>query len=123
MKRMPYIRLALLVFLSIGMAAATASADDIKTRMKKRLPQIIELKAAGIIGETHQGYLDFVGKQRQDEDLIAAENQDRRRVYEAIAKQQGTTAELVGQRRAMQLANMAKDGEWIQDSTGKWKQK
>jgi uncharacterized protein YdbL (DUF1318 family) len=54
---------------------------------------------------------------------VAAENNDRETVYAAIAKQQGTTAELVGKRRALQIANRAKPGQWVQDASGNWLQK
>jgi hypothetical protein len=44
-------------------------------------------------------------------------------VYEAIAKQQGTTLELVGKHRAIQISDKARPGEWLQDANGKWYQK
>ena len=100
-----------------------AWCDGIKDRMKARLPQIIELKAAGIIGETSQGFLAFVGANQTGKALIEAENQDRQTVYQAIAKQQGTTPAVVGQRRALQIAEKAKSGEWLQDASGKWYRK
>jgi len=103
--------------------SASVSAGGIKARMKSRLPKIVELKAAGVIGETHAGLLAFVGSKKEAQDLVAAENQDRKKVYQAIAKQQGTTAKVVGQRRALQIANKAKPGEWLQDADGKWRQK
>ena len=81
------------------------------------------LKAEGIVGEDNQGYLQFVGGKKEKADVIAAENNDRKTVYAAIAKQQGTTAELVGKRRAMQIAKKANPGEWVQDASGKWIQK
>ena len=101
----------------------SAFADDIKTRMKQRLPVIIELKAKGIVGENNAGYLEFVGAKREKADVVAAENNDRKTVYTAIAKQQGTTAEVVGKRRALQIAQKANPGEWLQDASGKWIQK
>jgi hypothetical protein len=91
--------------------------------MKKRLPVIVELKNKGIVGENNKGYLEFIGNQKAKADVVAAENKDRRTVYEAIAKQQGTTAELVGKRRALQIANKANKGEWVQDAGGQWQQK
>ena len=117
--------MTILTFGLIGffVAGVSASADDIKTRMKKRLPVIKELKAKGIVGEDNQGYLQFVGGKKEKADVIAAENNDRKTVYAAIAKQQGTTAELVGKRRALQIAKKANAGEWVQDSSGKWIQK
>jgi uncharacterized protein YdbL (DUF1318 family) len=111
------------VFIGFFVAGVSASADDIKTRMKKRLPVIKELKAKGIVGEDHQGYLQFVGAKKEKADVVAAENKDRKTVYAAIAKQQGTTAELVGKRRAMQISKKANPGEWVQDASGKWIQK
>lgn len=99
------------------------SAADIKTRMTERLPVILELKAQGIVGENNQGYLEFVGDQKEKPGVVAAENQDREAVYGAIAKQQGTTAELVGKRRAIQIIQKANPGDWVQDESGKWTKK
>ena len=115
----------ILTFLIIGffVLGATAFADDIKARMKNRLPVIKQLKARGIVGEDAKGYLQFVGGNKAKADVVAAENKDRKTVYSAIAKQQGTTAELVGKRRALQIAKKANPGEWVQDAAGNWIQK
>ncbi len=115
----------ILAFLLIGtfVTGVSAFADDIKTRMKNRLPVIKELKAKGIVGEGNKGYLQFVGGNKAKADVVAAENKDRKTVYAAIAKQQGTTAELVGKRRAVQIAKKANKGEWVQDAGGNWNKK
>jgi hypothetical protein len=115
----------ILTFLLIGffVLGVSAFADDIKARMKNRLPVIKELKAQGIAGEDNKGYLQFVDGKKAKEDVVAAENKDRKTVYTAIAKQKGTTAELVGKRRALQIAKKASPGEWLQDASGKWYQK
>ena len=114
----------ILTFLLIGffVLGVSAFADDIKARMKNRLPVIKELKAQGIVGEDNKGYLQFVGGDKAKADVVAAENKDRQTVYTAIAKQQGTTAELVGKRRALQLAKKANSGEWVRDAAGNWVQ-
>lgn len=105
-------------------ARCFAEAADIKARMQQRLPTIVQMKADNIIGENNQGYLEFVpGGARENEAVIKAENNDRQAVYSAIAKQQKTSAELVGQRRAIQISERAKPGEWIQDKSGKWLKK
>ena len=119
----PY--LCMLAWLAVGwfLWAAPASSDDIKSRMKARLPAIIELKATGIVGETSQGFLAYVGANQPERALVEAENQDRQAVYQAIAKQQGATAAVVGQRRALQIAENAKPGEWLRDADGKWHRK
>ncbi len=108
---------------AILLLAASASAEGIKERMKRRLPEIVQLKADGIIGETRNGFLAFVGSRQITPELVDAENRDRRSVYAAIATQQGTTPELVGRRRALQIANRAKRGEWLQDGDGQWYRK
>ena len=118
-----YLTMVAVAAAAVFLFSASTFGADIKSRMKDRLPKIIELKAAGIIGEDNQGYLAFVGDRRQEQALIDAENSDRQRVYTAIAEQQGTTAERVGQRRALQIAEKAQPGEWLQEASGKWYQK
>ena len=112
-----------LIIISFLFINASAFGESIKARMKARLPAILELKDKGIVGEDKNGYLQFVGKKKEKADLIAAENADRKKVYSHIAKQQGTTAQLVGERRALQIAQKAKPGTWLQDQSGKWYQK
>jgi uncharacterized protein YdbL (DUF1318 family) len=101
-----------------------AGSDEIKARMQQRLPTIVQMKAEGIIGENNKGFLEFVpGAAQKMQNVVADENNDRQMVYEAIAKQQKTTAELVGKRRAIQIAQNAGAGEWLQDSSGTWNKK
>lgn len=115
----------ILTMLLIGFFAlgAAAFADDIKARMKNRLPVIKQLKSQGIVGEDNAGFLQFVSDKKVSADVVAAENKDRQTIYKAIAKQQGTTAELVGKRRALQNAKRAAPGEYVQDAGGQWQQK
>ena len=120
MKQRTYTKILTMVLIGMFLTGISALADDIKARMKNRLPVIKELKAQGVVGEDNKGYLQFVGGKQAKPDVVAAENKDRQTVYAAIAKQQGTTAELVGQRRALQIAKRANKGEWVQDKSGKW---
>jgi uncharacterized protein YdbL (DUF1318 family) len=115
--------LVMSVTLLVGTVQAFAGAADIKARMKARLPVILDLKARGIVGETNQGLLAFRGASQERGDVVAAENKDRMAVYSAIAKQQGANAALVGQRRALQIAQSARAGDWLQDAKGNWYQK
>lgn len=113
----------LLSVILISGASAFAGAKEIKARMKARLPVINALKAKGIIGENNKGCLQLIGKDKTKADVVNAENSDRKKVYAAIAKQQGTPVDLVGKRRAIQIAKKAKPGQWLQDEKGKWYQK
>jgi uncharacterized protein YdbL (DUF1318 family) len=106
--------------------AANVPAAGIKERMKARLPEIIKLKAQGIIGEDNKGFLAFVDSKqakKEDKKIVDAENADRQKVYAAIAKQQKTTAELVGKLRAKQIAQKAAKGYFIQNAKGEWVKK
>ena len=109
----------------LGMLATSAwgGAKEIKARMAERLPVITELKHQGLVGENSVGLLEFVGAAKEKADVVEAENKDRKVVYQAIAKKTGTTPELVGQRRAKQIAENAGSGEWLKDESGQWKQK
>ena len=63
------------------------------------------------------------GLEKSGFEVVAAENADRRKVYEAIAAKEGTSPELVGRRRALQIANNAASGSWLQAADGKWYKK
>lgn len=98
-------------------------AQDVKQRMKERLPVIVELKARGVVGENNQGFLELLKGQTEKKEVVAAENQDRKTVYAEIAQKTGTDIQVVGQRRAIQIAEKANTGEWVQTAGGQWKQK
>jgi uncharacterized protein len=122
MNRKPTIFIFFLVMALLS-TAGQAWAGGIKERMYERLPAIKALKAGGVVGENNQGYLTIRNQDTPQKGLIDAENQDRQTIYNAIAKKQGTTPELVGQRRAIQIAEKADSGTWIQDPKGKWRAK
>ena len=122
MKMKGRIAVMLLFFIATALSAA-AWGQDIKDRMRDRLPDIVALKKAGVVGENNRGYLEIRNPSTNQKGLVDAENQDRQSIYNAIAKKQKTTAELVGQRRALQIAEKADPGTWIQDAQGRWRQK
>ena len=113
-----------LVTVALLISAATlACAGDVKSRMLERLPEIQSLKTDGVVGEDKNGFLKFRKDAGDKQGLVNAENADRGEIYKAIAAKQGVSVEVVGQRRALQIADRAKPGEWLQNSDGKWYQK
>ncbi len=98
-------------------------AAGIKERMKSRLPVIHELKTQGIIGETNNGYLGFVGDKRASEDVITAENKDRNAIYKHFAKQQKTTVDVVEKVQGKRKAQKMKPGQYYQTPDGAWVKK
>ena len=109
------IALALILFVS-----GAASASALQDRMKARLPEIVALKSKGVIGETFQGYLDFVGQSREGADMVAAENADRKALYTAVAQKTGATVDQVGSRAALKWKENLGPGEYFKNADGTW---
>lgn len=117
------LKIAIFSLLTTLLFAGFVFAQDIRTRMIERLPAIKELKVKGIVGENNKGYLEFIGEKKEGQDVVTDENGDRKKVYDAIARREGAGIEIVGQRRALQIAKVAERGEWLQDAQGKWYKK
>jgi len=112
-----------LTMFCLAFLATAVWAGDIKSRMRERLPAIVKMKDQGIVGENNQGYLTALKSAGDKQGVIDAENKDRGRIYRAIAKKQGTSAKLVGQRRALQIFEKADAGTMLQNKNGKWVKK
>jgi len=111
------------VFLFCIFVVTTGSqAASVKDRMAARIPAINALMDQGVLGENNQGYLEYRAAKVQEQ-LVAEENSDRSKVYNAIGKKQGAPADLVGQRRAKMIAENGKKGRWYQKADGAWYQK
>lgn len=102
---------------------SAAFAGSIKQRMKQRLPQIVALKNRGIVGETNTGYLGFVTAKKEKQDVVAAENKDRKAIYNQIANQQNVSIQLVEKRRAAALFSSGTTGYYYQNEAGAWVRK
>jgi len=123
-----YLRAALAAITLLFIAApvtTTLRAQDpaIRTRMSQRLPQIDKLKESGALGENNLGFLEVRNNQDNAAALAAAENADRKAVYQAIATKQKVTPEEVGKARAQQIAQLSRPGVWIQNAQGAWAKK
>ncbi|MDY0376392.1 MAG: DUF1318 domain-containing protein [Desulfobacterium sp.] len=123
MKTKKIVLLTILVVLVSIVGVQGAFPNGIKERMKQRLPEIVQMKLDGIVGENAQGFLEFVTDNKVNADLIAAENKDRQAVYSAISAQQGVDVQTVGQRRAIQIFSQAQKGEYLKNEQGSWYKK
>ena len=112
--------------LAFAVPQALSAADDaatIKKNMAERKPKIEALKKAGSIGENKLGILEVMKDAKledADKKLVDDENKDRRTVYSAIAKKEGSTVDRVGELRAKTIHANAKEGEYIQGEDDKW---
>ena len=116
-----HIRLTALFLLSLMLLAGAAQAQNIKARMKARAPQIRTLKNEQAVGETNKGFLKAFKNKANS--VVAEENNDRKQVYAAIARQQGASPTFVGERRAAQIRQRATSGDMLQGKDGSWYQK
>jgi uncharacterized protein len=117
----------LFAFAVVALGTVGAQAQDlgaVKARIEQRLSAVNALKDRGVAGENNRGYLEARGNASGgDQQVISDENNDRRTVYTALAQQTGANPDTVGQKRAAQIASIAKPGHWIQDPSGSWRQK
>lgn len=126
----------LMIFALICAAAGTVSAQskyDIKEMTpavkasldgrKARFDELKAMKAKGLIGETNRGYVQKMGGRKEVDALVAAENRDRKQVYEAIVEQNrlgpGALA-IVEEVFARVQSEKAQPGEKVQDASGRW---
>lgn len=123
MRNRPIATIAVFLVSIVFFIGSVSVAEDIKSRLKARKPVIDALKNQGVVGENNRGFLEFIGSDRAEETIVSAENADRQKIYQAIARQQGTSADIVGSRRAIQILKKGKSGQWFQDSDGRWHKK
>ena len=127
--RRTFVLTTLIALLASFLAApAPALAQDaemkaLQKRFKARDPEVRKLKSAGVVGETDDGFLDFVDKR----DSAAAktvdeENADRRELYALIARKEGTKPEAVAIVNAKRNFDRAKPGEYLR-TKGNWAKK
>jgi len=102
---------------------------DIEKALKNRQAryhQLQSLKQEGVIGENNKGYVTSLKDSTTAATVTAAENQDRRVLYEALAKQNklGSTGLLEVQRAfAAVQEEKAGPGDMVQSPDGNWRRK
>jgi uncharacterized protein len=110
--------LSLSVALAATVFAAPASAGD---------PQIDAAIEAGEVGERIDGYLGVIDPANADPGLVRKVqdiNNRRRAVYEDIARETGTTVQVVGQLAGeKQIEEKIEDGEFFMIESGEWQRK
>ncbi len=91
-----------------------------------RYAQIQELKREGVIGENNKGYITDLQNSSAASSLTAAENRDRRTIYENLASQNklGGNGLLEVQRAFADVqSEKAGAGDMVQSSDGNWGKK
>lgn len=120
------LKCSVLIFTVFFLAAVFLTAEDaaLKERFLQRKPAIDALKNQEKVGENNVGKLIVRGQlSSKENELVNAENADREIVYQEIAKSLNITSQEVGKRRALQIANVASPGQWLQAPDGRWYRK
>ena len=114
--------LAVLIIPTVVVVASTK--DELKAKFQKRYPQLRELKKAGTIGETSDGYVDYVKKKDpKAAPVVEDENHDRKELYGILAKETSTTEKEVAEHAAKRNFEHLQPGEYYKDADGKWTKK
>ena len=114
----------IITLISLALLIGTSLQAGIKERLAKRLPAINKMKEALIIGEDNKGYLAVKGEiTESDKKIVDAENADRKKIYEMLAKKTKASVEKIQTRRAAQIAEKSKKGIWLQKPDGTWYKK
>lgn len=106
--------LALASALVLALAAAPVLAADLDAA-----------KAAGQVGERVDGYLGLVDANAPADvkALVERVNAGRRAKYGEIAAKRSLPVEAVAAQAGAKLVQRAEPGQYVMDSTGRWKQK
>jgi hypothetical protein len=117
----------LAVLLGPQTGASAQSKAELRESMKERYPVLQRLREQGKVGETYRGYVEAVtGEAAEDEqvqEMVKAENADRRRLYEIIAMDVGTTSEAVGRINAQRIFDDAEPDTYFKTEDDAWKRK
>ena len=97
---------------------------DFASRMKERLPSLVQAKDQGKVGEGTDG---FVYVRESDSEkikkMVAAENEDRKMLFKAMSSKTGGSVDEVANKFSKALVKKSKKGHWFRKSSGEWIQR
>lgn len=116
---------ALPAFAQYEIKELTPAVKKSLDQRRERFEEIRGLKAAGVIGENNQGYLDVLIDHQRATELVRAENHDRLIIYKTIIEQNNLRGALATVEAvfAKVQAEKAESGEMIQNESGFWEKK
>lgn len=104
----------------------TPAVKEAIENRQARFHDLQPLKAEGVVGEDNQGFVKLLKDSSHVEGLVAAENENRRIIYEAVADQNPLGPAGLSQVQSVFAEvqrGKARPGEWIQLRSGEWVQK
>jgi uncharacterized protein YdbL (DUF1318 family) len=112
---------------------SSPKTEQIKAKMKARIPEIIDQKRAGVLGETNQGSLVIHDGsklkpllKKRVEDFVHDENGDRETLYAEIVNSNhlgSANTSAVQRSFARSFQAESPSGTWVETPEGAWSQK
>ncbi len=100
----------------------TPEIEQALENRRERYDSVRSLKNRGLIGENNRGYLETLSNIQEGQAVVEDENQDRRTIYLAIARQNALEGSLniIENTFAEVKRDQAQEGDWIQAPDGQW---
>jgi len=109
-----------LIFISSGAHLLA----DYASRMKERLPSLLEAKDLGVIGEGTDGFVYIrEGDSEKIKKIVTSENEDRKILFKTMAVKTGGSIDEVANKFSKALVQKSKKGHWFRKSSGEWMQR
>jgi len=122
MKSYNYLKPVFLSILFLGMGVHAFA--DYASRMKERLPALVESKDQGLVGEGTDGFVYLrEGSSEKVKDMVSSENEDRKLLFKAMASKTGGSVDDVATKFSKALVTKSKKGHWFRKSSGEWMQR
>jgi uncharacterized protein YdbL (DUF1318 family) len=116
-----------LCLICLGICPAQAAPDAeqaILERMESRLPELMQLKLAGNVGENNRALLEpRESLEREARRLVEEENRDRLALYRMMSERIGVPVDKVQSGRAKDIREKSPEGVWLQAPDGDWYRK
>jgi len=107
-----------------GSVKADPNSSDVRERRRARRERIQAWKSAKLIGESNAGLLEARTADGKLSDavqqVVDAENADRKLVFEKIAEKENIPVEAVARRMSGRMNEHTSAGTWVQDTQGNW---
>ena len=120
-------------YADVSFNLTSAKTESIKGKMKARVPEIIEQKRAGVLGETKSGLLTIRDAsklkpllKKRVEDFVKEENNDRDGLYAEIVQANhlgSNNLNSVQASFARSFQSESPSGTWVESPSGAWSQK
>ncbi|ACV68478.1 YdbL family protein [Desulfohalobium retbaense] len=122
-------RLLVIGILSTALlCVATVQAQNkqaVVQSMKQRHAALLQAKDNGLVGEAWNGLVALVrdGAPQQVQNLVRAENEDRKTLFKIIADETGTSVPEVAMQNRIRMYRLAEGDHFVQDQDRNWVRK